>query len=289
MIAPGNLQVVQKVTTIQSLQCSTSVSALWSFLGLCNVFRTFVLNFARISSLLNKNLNNRDPQFGLDCEYCKSVDTLEKNLTTTLAQALPRLNEMYMIDTAACDTQVAVVLLHGEKDEAWKPVCFCSFSLCDAETINDTTHKESLSIVWVVLLRRPHLEGSYFIIRTDNQALQWILDLKESTGILAQSILQLMKEDVEIVDYPGLNHQAATSLSRLHNVDRQSIKEAESGNINITMCCILGQESDELCATEESGVKSLLIQTSNEFLEVQQSNTHSWNMVKLAGTDTPLR
>lgn len=66
-----------------------------------------------------------------------------------------------------------------------------------------------------VLLLRFYLEGSYLITRKDHQALQWILDLKESTVKLALWRLRLIEFDIENVHSPGRIHQAAGAISRL--------------------------------------------------------------------------
>lgn len=55
--APGKLHIATKNTkAIRALQYPTTVSQLQSFSGLCNGYRSFVPNFAKLASTLNKKL-----------------------------------------------------------------------------------------------------------------------------------------------------------------------------------------------------------------------------------------
>lgn len=62
---------------------------------------------------------------------------------------------------------------------------------------------------------RPYVEGSRLTVRTDHQALRWILDLNESTGFLAHWRLRLMESEFEIQHRPGRKNMVANALSRL--------------------------------------------------------------------------
>lgn len=55
---------------------------------------------------------------------------------------------------------------------------------------------------------RPYLERSHIIKQTDVPALEWILDLKKSTGRLLRWRQRLMELDFEIVNRPGKYHEA---------------------------------------------------------------------------------
>lgn len=200
--------------------------------------------------------------------------------------ALPRLNGKFTINTDTCDTQVGCVLLQEKEDKVLKPISYGSRSLCDAEIMYDTNHKECLAVVQAVLLLRPYLERSHFGIRTDQQALRWTLDLKESNGRRAWWKLRLMEFDFEIVHLPPLYQQAADAMYRLPKVDRKLVGEADDVEDDIPSYRILGQESEALWATEEDRVTSLPISTSEELLEAQQMNSCCRNVVKLVGIDT---
>ena len=217
VISPGKLEVASKTTeAIKGLSYPTDVSQMRSFLGLCNDYRRFVPNFTRLAKPLNRKLKkDRSIRFELDDSEKEAVDALKEKLTSTPVLALPRATGQFTIDTDACDYQVGCVLLQRQDDDSLRPIGYWSRTLNPAETRYDTTHKECLAVVWAVLMLRPYVEGTHFVVRTDHQALKWILDLKESTGRLARWRLRLMEFDFEVVHKPGAFHKAPDALSRL--------------------------------------------------------------------------
>lgn len=217
VMAPCRLQVAQKTTeAIRMLQYTSIVSEMMSFLGFCDVYRRLVPSFVRLASPLKKKPRKEAPrQFKLSNTLRGTMDVLKKELITQPVLALPQLNGHYTIDTDACDSQVACVLLQEQEDKVLKLTGYWSCSFCDVETRYGTTHKERLAVVCSVLLVWRYLEKMQFIIRTSHQALQCIVDLKEQTGLLAHWRPQLMKFDFEIVFRPGLYHQVTDAMSRL--------------------------------------------------------------------------
>lgn len=68
IVAPGKVHVATKTTAaIKALQYRAAATELWSLLGLCNVYRRLVPNFAKLNSPLNKKLRKEEPlQLSLD-------------------------------------------------------------------------------------------------------------------------------------------------------------------------------------------------------------------------------
>lgn len=59
------------------------------------------------------------------------------------------------------------------------------------------------------------MEGARFTIRTDHDALRWILNMADATGKLARWRLRLSKYEFDVVHRAGIKHQSADALSRL--------------------------------------------------------------------------
>lgn len=83
------------------------------------------------------------------------------------------------------------MLPQQKDDDLLRPVGCRSRTLNPPETHYDTTHKKFLAVVWAALILGPY-EGTYFVVRTDHQALRWILDVKERAGRLVWSRLRLI-------------------------------------------------------------------------------------------------
>lgn len=75
-----------------------------------------------------------------------------------------------------------------------------------------TTQREFLDIICSVLLLRPYLEGTQFIIQTDHESLWWILDLADATEKLARRRLRLSELNYDVVHRAEVKHWAASAL-----------------------------------------------------------------------------
>ncbi len=83
--------------------------------------------------------------------------------------------------------------------------------------------KEALAIKWSCEMFRPFLIGTHFIIETDHQSLQWLMNAK-SPARLVRWALALSEFDFEIKYRQGKFNQNADGLSRL----AQSTEEVET-------------------------------------------------------------
>lgn len=70
-------------------------------------------------------------------------------------------------------------------------------------------------MIWEIQMLRTYLEGRCFTIRTDHDALRWILNMADATGKLARFCQRLQELEFDVVHREGIKHQAADALSRL--------------------------------------------------------------------------
>jgi hypothetical protein len=84
-----------------------------------------------------------------------------------------------------------------------------------AERNYSTTEKESLATVWAVTHLRPYVEGKRFTVRTDHDAMRWVINLSDAKGRLARWRHRLAEFDFQMEYSPGANHHAADDMSRL--------------------------------------------------------------------------
>jgi RNase H-like domain found in reverse transcriptase len=119
------------------------------------------------------------------------------------------------LDTDACESQIGCCLLQDQPEGGLLPVGYWSRSLQPAERNYSTSERECLAVVWAVLLLRPYLERTRFVVRTDHSALQWLLTISEPQGRLARWRIRLSEYDFEVKYKPGRCHQMADAMSRL--------------------------------------------------------------------------
>ena len=248
VISPGKLQVTQRaIEAIKKARHPLNVSEMRSFLGLCNVYRRFVKGFTKIANPLNRKLRKGEkPTWSkLTDEEQLAFETLKEALTSPLILALPRAGFPYILDTDACDVHVGCVLQQEQPEGKPRPVGFWSRSLSQAECNYDTTNKACLAIVWAVLILRPYLEGARFLIRTDHDALKWMMNLTGASGRLLRWRLRLLEFDFIVTHRPGVQHKVADAMSRL-STDGHDTTELDDEIPTINVAEGLPDETEEL-------------------------------------------
>lgn len=188
-----------------------------SFLGLCSVYRRPVKNSGPIADPLTKRLRkSKDPSFrSLNDVEMESFETLKSRLTSPQVISLSKARLEYIVETEAYNVQVGCVLQRKHPDGTIRPLGYFSRKSIPSGRNYDTTQRECLGIVWAVLLLQPYLYGACFTLRTDHNALKWIMDMTAATGMLDRWRLRLLELEFDMVHRLVRNQQAPGALSRL--------------------------------------------------------------------------
>jgi len=189
-----------------------------SFIGMCNVFRRFVPNFARIATPLSDIMGSTAPVTvpPPTPEQLFAFEELKRRLTQPPVLALPRAGHKYMLDVDACGTQECAALLQEQQKGGLRPVAYISRVLEGAERNFGVTEKECLAVVWASLKLRAYLEGDRFLVRTDHNCLRWLLNIDRTAhGRLACWRMRLNELAFDIAYKPGQTHWLADEISRL--------------------------------------------------------------------------
>ena len=121
-------------------------------------------------------------------EAVKAFETLKRKLISPPILALPKMDRPYMIETDASAYQLGATLLQQQdpsNPKEWVPVGYWSKTLNSAEQNYSATERECYSVVWAVTTLRPYIEGQKFVVRTDHDALRWLLTLNDPSGRLS--------------------------------------------------------------------------------------------------------
>lgn len=157
---PEKFHVATKTDyTVQTLKYPTTPTDLWSFVGLCNVYRRFLPKLAKKAAPLNQLLRKGPPtKLVLDKVQLAAVDELNNNLNSLPILALTQDDKPYVFEIDACDAHIGFLLLHEQDKNGLGPVGYWSRSSNDVKRRYDTTQKEFPGVVWDALLLRPLIE-----------------------------------------------------------------------------------------------------------------------------------
>lgn len=218
IVGKGQLRVNEKnLVGLREAKTPRTKKDLRSFLGMCNVYRRFVKDYAKVARPLLAMTSTKvpDPLPPFTPAQTDAFEELKYRLTHTPVLALPKRTGQYIVDTDASATQIGCVLLQDQGDGAYKPVGYWSRVLTPAECNYSTTERECLAVVWALFLLRPYLEGTRFVVRTDHTALKWMLHMDGAHGRLARWRLRLAEFQYTVESRPGQHHHAADFMSRL--------------------------------------------------------------------------
>ena len=130
--------------------------------------------------------------------------------------ALPRVGRPYVIDTDASAYHLGCTLLQRQEDPgSWHPVGYWSYALKECERNYSATERQCYAILWAITSLRPYIEGTHFTVRTNDDALRWIMTLTESSCRITRWRLRPAEFDFMIEYCPGRLHQVPDAPSRL--------------------------------------------------------------------------
>jgi len=268
-VSRGQLQVQDKnVRGLKEASPPRCKKDLRSFLGMCNVYRRFVKDYAQVARPLAAMTSSKRPdRWGtFSDEALGAFEELKRRLTEAPILALPRRHGAYTLDTDASAGKVGAVLLQEQPDQSTRPVGYWGRSLNAAERNYSTTERECLAVVWATLFLRPYIEGTRFTVRTDHAALKWMLHMDGAHGRLARWRLRLAEFDYVVQTRPAASHHAADTMSRI------STPAVDDGAIPDVPCLALPNSSPawQLPPQTKGGLLSPL--TLVELLEGQAEN-----------------
>jgi len=209
-IKQGRLGVMDAHTrALREARFPTTRTQVRRFVGMCNVFRRFVPNFARMTAPLTDLMGSTVPvmvPLATPLQQ-QAFDRLKEALTTPPVLEIPRHGWKYVLDVDACRTQVGAALLQEQDDGNLQPIAYISRRLATNELPDGVTETECLAVVWASLKLRPYLEGDRLLVRTDHDCLRWILNIEGSGNPrLARWRVRLSELEFDVAYKPEMTH-----------------------------------------------------------------------------------
>ena len=217
--AEGVHQSHEKVQAIVEAPSLTTVTELWSFLGMLQYYGKFPPNLSTLLHLLNNLLREGVPWSWQP--QCQEAFESAKELLQS-AKVLARYDVNLPIKLA-CDASsfgIGALLSHVMPGDEERPVAFASRTLSASEKNYAQLEKEALSIIYGVKKFHQYLLGRKFTLESDHKPLLTILGPKSAVPTLAATRLQIWAlilafYHYEVVFRRTAEHSNADGLSRL--------------------------------------------------------------------------
>lgn len=263
---------IQKVSQWPTPKTPDDVS---SFLGLAGYYRKFIRNYAQLVAPL-ESLKATYQKRGAKIKHKSSAfvwgeieqnafDDLKHALTTSPILTLPNNSDPIILDTDASHYMVGAVLSQVQ-DGKERVLSYASHKLTKAERAYCITRKELLAVYKYVKQYKHYLLGRKFTVRTDHQALRWMLDWERpNTSQYCKWRAELECYDMKVVHRAGKLHGNADALSRLPSCQqcgiahddprrRRNVKLLENNPIRLRSIADSSwcqSDDDELCIIEK--------------------------------------
>jgi len=187
----------------------TTIKSLRGFLGLTGYYRKFIQGYgllaAPLTALLKKN------SFLWSPIATNAFLKLKQAITSPPVLRLPDFSLPFTIECDACGKGIGAVLM-----QEGHPIAFLSQALKGQALNLSTYEKELLSLVTAVQKWRPYLLGSSFTVKTDQQALKFLLEQRTATVFQQRWISKLLGYNFVIEYKKGKENRVADALSRLN-------------------------------------------------------------------------
>ncbi|KAL8124581.1 hypothetical protein AgCh_012294 [Apium graveolens] len=213
VISKDGVEVDQdKVTTMLDWPLPKNLRDLRGFLGLTGYYRKFVARYALIARPLTEQL--KKDNFGWTEAATHAFEQLKQAMANPPVLAMPDFQQTFVIEVDAFGFRIGAVLMQNNR-----PVAYFSKLLGIRAQQKSVYEKELIAICLAVQKCKSYLLGRHFIVRSDQQSLKFLTQLKEVNSDYQKWVTKLLGFDFEIQFKPGTANRVANALSRKQTGD----------------------------------------------------------------------
>lgn len=195
------------------------------FIGLCNWYRRFIEDFARIAAPLTE-LTKVKTKFRWTREADEAFLKLKSVLVSAPVLIMPDYTIPFSVACDASDVAIGAVLTQEVQGEE-HPVCYFSQKLSSSERKYSVTERECLAVIRAIEKFRGYIEGVKFTVYCDHAALSYLKSLKNPTALMSRWLLRLNAFDFEIKYRKGSVNVVPDALSRIISVATFSLNDTK--------------------------------------------------------------
>lgn len=180
--------------------------SLRGFLGLTGYYRRFVKGYGLIARPLTELLKNNT--FWWNDSANAAFEELKQIMTSLPVLTMPDFSKQFVIETDTSSKGVGVVLMQNEK-----PIANFSQKLSTRAQQKSAYERELMAMVLSIKKWRHYLLGKHFVVRTNQQSLQFLTEQNLLGGEQIKWTSKLLGFDFEVKYKPGCSNRVADALS----------------------------------------------------------------------------
>ena len=166
-------------------------------------------------------------------EHEIAFKNVKKLFIDTVVLAYPDPDKPFLLYTDASHKAIGASLGQVDEEGNERVITFISRTLRGPEIRYYTTEKEILAIIYALERLRNYVAGSKIILKTDHQAIIFLIRCKLSNSRLMRWMLFLQDYDLEFQFIPGVTNKIADFLSRQEYYDEGTSKIISAIKLNL--------------------------------------------------------
>lgn len=159
----------RKIQDVQHWPTPGNLKQLRGFLGLAGYYRKCIKGYGVLSRPLTDLL--KKDNFIWSDNTAQAFNNLKVALTSAPVLALPNYSTPFVVETDASGIGIGAILMQNGH-----PIAFISKGLSSCQVALSVYEKELLALVFAVTKWYHNLLGKYFIVKTDQKALKYLLE-----------------------------------------------------------------------------------------------------------------
>ena len=218
-----------KIAAVAEWQTPTTLKGLRSFIGFASYYNRFIPKFSQVAGPLHslvaeivgkgrqsKRMKGMSIVEKWSTRHQEAFDSLKKALTSDLLLGYPDFSKEFILETDASHLGLGAVLSQCQNNRR-VVISYGSRSLRGGEKNYDYSSKklELLALKWAVVDKfREYLQGSSFVVLTDNNPLTYLMTKSKIPALEQRWASSLAGFSFRIKYRPGSHNRNADALSR---------------------------------------------------------------------------